>query len=126
MPDGAGNVGGSVPTSSVRPATRAGADDRPGRLPPGLEVGVTMDLDAQFEAAAEASKNLPARPDNNTMLKLYALYKQATVGDVQGSKPGFTDPVGRAKFDAWDKLMGTDADEAKQQYIDLVNKLAGK
>lgn len=85
-----------------------------------------MDLDAQFEAAAEASKNLPARPDNNTMLKLYALYKQATVGDVQGSKPGFTDPVGRAKFDAWDKLMGTDADEAKQQYIDLVNKLAGK
>lgn len=84
-----------------------------------------MDLDAQFEAAAEASKTLPDRPDNATLLKLYALYKQGSVGDVQGSKPGFTDPVGRAKFDAWDKLMGMSTDEAKQAYIDLVTKLKG-
>lgn len=84
-----------------------------------------MDLDAQFEAAAEASKTLPERPDNATLLKLYALYKQGSVGDVQGSKPGFTDPVGRAKFDAWDKLMGMSTDEAKQAYVDLVAKLKG-
>jgi acyl-CoA-binding protein len=85
-----------------------------------------MALSAAFEQAVELSKNLPSRPDNNTLLKLYALYKQATEGDVQGSKPGFTDPVGRAKFDAWDKLMGTDSADAEGQYIALVNKLAGK
>ena len=85
-----------------------------------------MDLDAEFAAAAEASTQLPTRPDNKTMLKLYALYKQATVGDLQGSKPGFTDPVGRAKFDAWDQLMGMDSAEAKTAYVALVNKLTGK
>lgn len=84
-----------------------------------------MDLDERFNAAAEASKTLPARPDNATLLQLYALYKQATVGDVEGKKPGFTDPVGRAKYDAWDKLMGMSTEDAKTQYCELVEGLAG-
>ncbi|MCO6451513.1 MAG: acyl-CoA-binding protein [Caldilineales bacterium] len=81
------------------------------------------DLQTQFEAAAAAAQQLPKRPDNNTLLKLYALYKQATAGDVAGKKPGFTDPVGRAKYDAWTKLKGTGQDSAMQQYIDLVAEL---
>ncbi len=83
------------------------------------------DLDARFAAAAEASKTLPARPDNDTLLKLYSLYKQASVGDVEGSRPGFMDPVGRAKFDAWEKLEGMSAEDAKNAYIDLVDSLKG-
>jgi acyl-CoA-binding protein len=83
------------------------------------------DLDARFAAAADASKTLPERPDNETLLSMYALYKQATVGDVQGKRPGFTDPVGRAKYDAWDKIKGMAADEAKAAYADLVESLAG-
>ena len=81
------------------------------------------DLRAQFEAAAKAAQSLPKRPDNTTLLELYALYKQATAGDVEGKRPGFTDIVGRAKWDAWEKLKGTAADEAKQQYIDLIESL---
>ena len=83
------------------------------------------DLQSDFEAAAAASKTLPDKPDNDTLLKLYSLYKQATVGDVQGSRPGFTDFVGRAKYDAWAAIQGLDTDKAKQQYIDLVNSLGG-
>lgn len=83
------------------------------------------DLDGQFEAAAEASKTLAERPDNETMLKLYSLYKQASSGDVQGKRPGFTDPVGRAKYDAWSSLQGTSTEDAKTQYIDLVTQLGG-
>lgn len=83
------------------------------------------DLKAAFAQAAEESKNLPNRPDNDTMLKLYALYKQASNGDVQGSRPGFTDFVGRAKYDAWTKIKGMGQEAAMQEYIDLVNKLKG-
>ncbi len=83
------------------------------------------DLQVQFEAAAAAAQNLSKRPDNDTMLKLYSLYKQATVGDVQGKRPGFTNPVGRAKYDAWKKDKGMSQDDAMQQYVDLVDKLQG-
>ncbi|MFN8505883.1 acyl-CoA-binding protein [Kouleothrix sp.] len=81
------------------------------------------DLRAQFEAAAKAAQSLPKRPDNTTLLELYALYKQATSGDAGGSRPGFTDPVGRAKYDAWAKLKGTQADKAMHDYIALVGRL---
>lgn len=81
------------------------------------------ELVSEFEKAQYESKNLPERPDNITLLKLYALYKQATAGDAQGDRPGFSDLVGRAKWDAWSALSGTDRDEAMQQYIDLVEEL---
>jgi diazepam-binding inhibitor (GABA receptor modulating acyl-CoA-binding protein) len=80
-------------------------------------------LNEQFEQAVADSKNLPERPDNMTMLKLYALYKQGSTGDADGKRPGFTDMVGRAKWDAWNELKGQTADEAKQAYIDLVEDL---
>ncbi len=80
-------------------------------------------LQARFEAAAKAALHLPQRPDNNTLLKLYAYYKQATVGDVQGKRPGFMDIAGRAKFDAWKKLKGMPQDTAMKRYIKLVEKL---
>lgn len=83
------------------------------------------DLQAQFSAAAEAAKNLAKRPDNETMLRLYALFKQATNGDVAGSRPGGFDFVGQAKYDAWAKLKGTAKDSAMQQYVDLVKRLKG-
>ena len=82
------------------------------------------DLNATFEAAVANSKNLSARPDNATLLKIYALYKQATAGDNTEKKPSFSDMVGRAKWDAWEKIKGTSADEAKQQYVDLITSLS--
>lgn len=81
------------------------------------------DLKAKFEAAVLESKNLPERPDNATLLKLYALYKQASSGDAQGQRPGITDLVGRAKWDAWNELKGTNANDAMTQYIDLIETL---
>ena len=81
------------------------------------------DLRAEFEAAAQAAQNLPKRPDNETLLRIYALYKQATAGDALGARPGFTDFVGRAKYDAWAKLKGTDTDQAMREYITLVNSM---
>jgi diazepam-binding inhibitor (GABA receptor modulating acyl-CoA-binding protein) len=83
------------------------------------------DLDAAFEKAQADSRNLPERPDNITLLKLYALYKQASQGDADGERPGFSDMVGRAKWDAWHALNGTGRDDAMQQYIDLVEDLKG-
>lgn len=83
------------------------------------------ELDDRFNAAADASKTLPSRPDNDTLLKMYALYKQATVGDVQGKKPGFTDPVGKAKYQAWEKIKGMSADDAKTAYVGVVEGLGG-
>ena len=80
-------------------------------------------LNEQFEQAVADSKTLSERPDNMTMLKLYALYKQGSSGDVDGKRPGFTDMVGRAKWDAWNELKGQTSDEAKQAYIDLVEDL---
>ncbi len=82
-------------------------------------------LTKKFEAAAADSKKLTERPSNEILLKLYALYKQGAEGDVQGKRPGFTDMVGRAKYDAWAGLKGTDQDDAQQQYIDLVKSLKG-
>ena len=82
------------------------------------------DLKATFEAAVAGSKNLSERPDNATLLKLYALYKQATAGDNAEKKPGFSDMVGRAKWDAWNGLKGTSSEGAMQQYIDLVESLS--
>ena len=81
------------------------------------------DLHAQFEAAAQAAQNLSTRPDNDTLLRIYALYKQATAGDAVGARPGFTDFVGRAKYDAWAKLKGTTKDQAMRDYIALVESL---
>ena len=82
------------------------------------------DLKTAFETAVAESKNLAERPDNATLLKLYALYKQATVGDNGETKPGFGDMVGRAKWDAWNGLKGTSIEDAMQQYIDLVGSLS--
>ena len=82
------------------------------------------DLNTTFEAAVANSKNLSERPDNATLLKIYALYKQGTVGDNTEKKPGFGDMVGRAKWDAWNSLKGTASDAAKQQYIDLITELS--
>jgi acyl-CoA-binding protein len=81
-------------------------------------------LTSKFEAAVANSKNLSQRPDNLTLLKLYALYKQASSGDNTDKKPGFTDMVGRAKWDAWNALKGTASQDAMQQYIDLVASLS--
>ena len=83
------------------------------------------DLKTQFEQAVAASKNLPERPDNATLLKLYALYKQASSGDVEGKRPGFSDMVGRAKWDAWNEIKGTASETAMQQYVDLIEELKG-
>jgi len=82
-----------------------------------------MSLQARFEQAVADSKQLPEKPDNMTLLKIYALYKQASSGDVDGKRPGFTDMVGRAKWDAWNELKGKGSDEAKQAYIDLIESL---
>ena len=82
-----------------------------------------MSLQAQFDQAVADSKNLPERPDNMTLLKIYALFKQASSGDATGERPGFTDMVGRVKWDAWDALKGTSKEDAMQQYIDLVADL---
>jgi diazepam-binding inhibitor (GABA receptor modulator, acyl-CoA-binding protein) len=81
------------------------------------------DLKAKFDKAVADSKQLPEKPDNMTLLKIYALYKQASVGDVEGKRPGFTDMVGRAKYDAWAEVKGKDAKAAMQEYIDLVESL---
>jgi len=83
------------------------------------------DLNAQFAKAAEDIKKLSDRPDNDTLLKLYALYKQGAEGDVNGPKPGFFDFVGTAKYEAWAKLKGTGQADAQKQYVALVKKLTG-
>lgn len=81
------------------------------------------DLQARFQQAVADSKTLSERPDNMTLLQLYALYKQASSGDVDGERPGFADMVGRAKWDAWKALAGTSADQAMKRYIALVDEL---
>lgn len=84
-----------------------------------------MSLQDQFIQAQADSKNLPERPDNMTLLNIYALFKQASSGDVAGERPGFTDMVGRAKYDAWERLKGTSPEAAMQQYVDLIEELKG-
>jgi diazepam-binding inhibitor (GABA receptor modulating acyl-CoA-binding protein) len=83
-----------------------------------------MALKDDFDAAVANSKNLSERPDNATLLKIYGLYKQATVGDNAEKKPGFSDMVGRAKWDAWNACKGTSGDAAMQQYVDLIESLS--
>jgi acyl-CoA-binding protein len=83
------------------------------------------DLKKQFEKAAKDVMNLAERPDNDTMLRLYALYKQGSEGDVKGPKPGFFDFVGTAKYEAWEQLAGTDGETAMKKYVELVKKLVG-
>ncbi len=84
------------------------------------------EINSLFEKAIVASKSLAARPDNDTLLQLYALYKQGSSGDVSGDKPGFFDFVATAKYEAWERIKGLSNDEAMQQYIDLVRKLGGQ
>jgi diazepam-binding inhibitor (GABA receptor modulating acyl-CoA-binding protein) len=81
------------------------------------------DLKAQFEQAVKDSKNLPDKPDNMTLLQIYALYKQASSGDVADKRPGFSDMVGRAKWDAWNAAKGKSTDDAMQEYVDLIESL---
>ena len=82
------------------------------------------DLNADFEAAVANSKKLSQRPDNATLLKIYGLYKQATAGDNAEKKPGFGDMIGRAKWEAWNGFKGTSGDDAKRQYVELIQSLA--
>ncbi|MGV3573238.1 MAG: acyl-CoA-binding protein [Ramlibacter sp.] len=82
------------------------------------------DLKTDFEAAVANSKKLSERPDNATLLKMYGLYKQATVGDNAEKKPGFSDMVGRAKWDAWNGFKGTSNEDAMRQYVELVQSLS--
>ena len=81
-------------------------------------------LQAPFETAVANSKSLTERPDNSTLLKIYGLYKQATAGDNSEKKPGFSDMVARAKWEAWNSVKGTDSEAAMQQYIDLIESLS--
>ncbi|HRX70634.1 MAG: acyl-CoA-binding protein [Gammaproteobacteria bacterium] len=83
------------------------------------------DLATRFQIAVEDSKKLSSRPDSDTLLKLYACFKQGSNGDIEGKRPGFTDLIGRAKYDAWAKLKGTPQEDAMQQYVDLVESLKG-
>ena len=82
-----------------------------------------MSLEEDFNSAAERATQLQKRPPNDIMLQLYALYKQANEGDVTGDRPGFADFEGRVKFDSWNKLQGKSGEDAKQEYISLVEKL---
>ena len=81
------------------------------------------DLKLQFEQAVKDSKALPEKPDNMTLLKIYALYKQASAGDVDGNRPGFSDMVGRAKWGAWNEAKGKSSETAMQEYVDLIDSL---
>jgi len=81
-------------------------------------------LQTRFKQAQLDVNGLAKRPDNITLLRLYALFKQATAGDAEDERPGSLDFVRRAKYDAWDELRGTSADDAMQQYIDVAAKLA--
>lgn len=81
------------------------------------------DLQTLFAQAQADVKTLAERPDNQTLLQLYSLFKQATEGDVQGERPGMMDFINRAKYDAWDKIKGMSAEAAMQGYVDVVNKL---
>jgi acyl-CoA-binding protein len=87
------------------------------------EESAMANLKAAFDQAVAESKSLPEKPDNATLLQLYALYKQASEGDVEGKRPGFSDMVGRAKWDAWNAVKGKGNDDAMQEYVDLIESL---
>lgn len=82
-----------------------------------------MSTETQFEEAALNVKKLTSRPGNDQLLKLYALYKQGSEGDLHGDKPGMFDFKGQAKWNAWEKLKGTEQEDAKAQYVTFVNEL---
>ncbi|MDR2012255.1 MAG: acyl-CoA-binding protein [Rhodanobacter sp.] len=84
---------------------------------------MSTDIKTRFEKAIEDVEKLPRRPNNDTLLKLYALYKQGLDGDVSGPKPGFFDFVGTVKYEAWAKLKGMRSEQAMRDYIELVKKL---
>ena len=109
----------SKPTTTRSGAGKAAAA-KPAAARPKAEAG---DLKTRFEAAAKAAKQAKKKPGDQTLLKLYAYYKQATEGDVSGPSPSFLDFVGRAKHDAWTKIKGMSTDEAMQNYIRQVDKL---
>ena len=83
------------------------------------------DLKKKFDAAAASAQKFSRRPDDADMLRLYSFYKQASVGDVRGERPGAFSFVDRAKYDAWAALKGTSRDAAMTQYIELVDTLRG-
>lgn len=80
----------------------------------------------QFDKAVEDVKILKETPSNDQLLEIYALYKQATVGDINTERPGMLDFKGKAKWDAWQHKKGTDAEKAKQDYVNKVAELVGK
>jgi len=84
------------------------------------------EINSDFDKAAVAVKSLASRPDNDTMLQLYALFKQGSSGDVSGDKPGFFDFVATAKYEAWQQIKGLSQEDARKQYVELVTKLGGK
>ncbi len=84
-----------------------------------------MSLQEEFESAVTRSKQLPEKPDNDVLLKLYSLYKQATEGDVSGDEPGLFDFVAKAKYQAWEGCRGMSSEDAMKAYVDLVSELEG-
>ena len=82
-------------------------------------------ITTDFEAAAQRAQQLPGKPSSTVLLRLYALYKQATEGDVRGARPSGFDFKALAKYDAWKSLAGLSPDDARQQYVELVTELAG-
>lgn len=83
----------------------------------------STDLQTAFEQARTDSQHLTERPDNATLLKLYSLYKQGSQGDNDQPRPGFSDPVARAKWEAWNGLKGMAREDAMRQYIELIGSL---
>jgi acyl-CoA-binding protein len=112
-----GRVIGAKIVAKIGPVNRDFHYEPPRRSVP------MADLKSQFEQAVAESKSLPEKPDNMTLLKLYALYKQASSGDADGKRPGFTDMVGRAKWDAWNGLAGTSSEQAMTDYVELIESL---
>ncbi|XP_067139136.1 acyl-CoA-binding protein [Centruroides vittatus] len=85
-----------------------------------------MSLDESFNKAAEDVKNLKSRPTDQELLELYALYKQATVGDCNTSRPGMLDLKGKAKWEAWNGKKGMSQNDAKEAYVKYANELIAK
>ena len=113
----------ATPKKGTAVGKGAGKAAAPAKPAAAKSDGATGDLKSRFETAAAAAKQTKKRPDNATMLKLYSYYKQATEGDVQGTRPGGFDFVGGAKYDAWAKLKGTTRDDAMTTYIKQVERL---
>uniref|UniRef100_A0A8C8CUY8 Diazepam binding inhibitor, acyl-CoA binding protein n=3 Tax=Oncorhynchus TaxID=8016 RepID=A0A8C8CUY8_ONCTS len=92
----------------------------------GLQKELKTMSEAEFDKAAEEVKQLKAKPADAEMLRVYALFKQAKVGDVNTARPGMLDFTGKAKWDAWEKEKGKNQEEARKEYIALVEELKGK